>query len=177
MKPTAVKYYAFAISFIFISFMILSVAKDMPRLPERIPVHFDNGGAPNGWDNKNSLWTMVLVPIAITLMLFLINRFIPKLRKYPSMINSPGVRRILQLPEEKQQPYWEMLSAFFAVFSSSINLLFLIIIHSSIQIGLGKMQLLSPLTLWISIGIMFVIVTYFMVSLNRLSKKMVQGTL
>ncbi|MGO9777204.1 MAG: DUF1648 domain-containing protein [Terracidiphilus sp.] len=52
------------------------------RLPDRIPIHFDNAGHPNNWGSPTSF---IFLPI-LSLALFL---FLTAIARFPSMFNYP----------------------------------------------------------------------------------------
>ena len=42
------------------------IRPSLPRLPERIPMHFNRLGKPDRWDSPDSLWIMLGVQIAFS---------------------------------------------------------------------------------------------------------------
>ncbi|HEX8320402.1 DUF1648 domain-containing protein [Longimicrobium sp.] len=85
-----------------------------PRLPERIPIHFDLAGNPDGWAST-SLLSWFLLPLIATAMagfLFVIGR-VSEYR--PELWNVPEKPRFLALPAEARAPIVARLRAFLAL--------------------------------------------------------------
>jgi hypothetical protein len=61
-------------------------------LPERIPIHFDLAGNPNGWGSPKGLMILVVMAVAVYLMMGIVAR-------YPGAFNYP----VKVLPEFRAQ--------------------------------------------------------------------------
>jgi uncharacterized membrane protein len=46
-----------------------------PRLPERVPMHFDLDGTPNRWDSRGSWWFLPVIGTVIPLLLIGLGRW------------------------------------------------------------------------------------------------------
>jgi uncharacterized membrane protein len=93
-----------------------------PRLPERIPIHFDLAGNPDGWAST-SLLSWFLLPLIATAMagfLFVIGR-VSEYR--PELWNIPEKPRFLALPAEARAPIAARLRAFLALMAVMITAL------------------------------------------------------
>ena len=85
-----------------------------PRLPGRIPIHFDLAGNPDAWAST-SLLSWFLLPLIATAMagfLFVIGR-VSEYR--PELWNVPEKPRFLALPAEARAPIAARLRAFMAL--------------------------------------------------------------
>lgn len=61
-----------------------------PRLPERVPMHFDWDGTPNRWDSKDSWWVLPIIGTLIPLLLvFLGGTVVRRAAVKPDGINVP----------------------------------------------------------------------------------------
>lgn len=61
-----------------------------PRLPERVPMHFDWDGTPNRWDSKESWWVLPVIGTLIPLLLvFLGGPVVRRAAVKPDGINVP----------------------------------------------------------------------------------------
>jgi uncharacterized membrane protein len=52
-------------------------------LPDRIPIHFDLAGHPNGWGTPATLWILCAVPVGLYLFLGVMKTRLLKAAKYP----------------------------------------------------------------------------------------------
>ena len=64
------------------------------RLPERIPIHFNASGQPDGWGTPRMLWLMPAVATVTYLLMTLVARY-PSAFNFP-MRTTPAVRRQLE---------------------------------------------------------------------------------
>jgi uncharacterized membrane protein len=69
------------------------------RLPERIPVHFDGMGNPNGWGSSQSLPLLPLIAIGVYLLLTMVSRF-PAYFNYPVKVTEENRERLQSLTIE-----------------------------------------------------------------------------
>lgn len=91
-----------------------------PRLPARIPIHFDLAGKPDGWVGT-SLLSWFLLPLIATAMagfLFVMGR-VSEYR--PELWNVPEKPRFLALPAEARAPIAARLRAFMALMAVVIT--------------------------------------------------------
>jgi len=52
-----------ALGLAFYSFFLIKT--NMPRLPERIPTHFNAAGEANGWGSPDSLWVLLVLQVLV----------------------------------------------------------------------------------------------------------------
>jgi uncharacterized membrane protein len=85
-----------------------------PSLPERIPIHFDLAGNPDGWA-RTSLLSWFLLPLIATAVaaLVLVAGRVSEYR--PELWNVPEKPRFLALPAEARAPIVARLRAFMAL--------------------------------------------------------------
>lgn len=56
------------------------------QLPERIPIHFDINGNPDGWSKKAMLWILPAIFVGTVVMLQVISKMSPDNFNYPVQI-------------------------------------------------------------------------------------------
>jgi len=142
------------------------------RLPDRIPIHFDGSGIPNGWGGKSNLYIFLAVALGLTALMYGINLLIPKMRKRPQWLNIPNKDKFLALPEEKQQVYWDLVAEYMAGTAASINLVFLILTWGTIQVALQKWQAMPGWTLWTLVILVLGINALYLPRMITLPKKL-----
>ena len=89
------------------------------RLPERIPIHFDHAGNPNGWGQPSSLLILPAVTLGVYLALTIVTQF-PRAFKNPKRVTDENWERLEHLTLEmipwlKMELVW--LFAWFQWFS------------------------------------------------------------
>lgn len=153
----------------------LFIRASYPRLPERIPMHFDLAGRPDRWSGRGGVIALLVVPVVITAVLYLLIRHLPRLGANPRYLNIPRKEEFLRLPPEKREVYWELLKEFIAGITAAVNLLFYLIIRGTVRIALGGSTLL-PLKAMLPalIGLALILVFYFW-RLLTLPGKLIRG--
>lgn len=68
-----------------------------PELPDRIPVHFDASGTPDGWGKKATIWILPVITVVISLALILLPGFAPRSINYPVPITAANADRQFKL--------------------------------------------------------------------------------
>ena len=66
------------------------------RLPDRIPIHFDIAGHPNGWGSPSSFIFLPILSLALLLFLTVIARF-PSMFNYPVEVTEANRNRMQSL--------------------------------------------------------------------------------
>lgn len=136
-------------------------------LPDRIPVHFGFNGQPDRWTDKGwELAVLILMPLFMTALLYGLTALG---RKHTGLLNVPDKEKLLALPAEKQEPFWQMLWEFMAALSVTLSLLFFSIVYSMAQVAQGAASGLS----WIFLaatGLMFLCIIVYIMRLRRVVK-------
>src|SRR5690349_22467499 len=96
------------------------------ELPEQIPVHFDLSGTPDDYGSRSRILILPLVAIIIYSLLFLKYRF-QHLIKYPVPVTPENRFKLLSLTFQM-----------FRMIRLSVAVLFLVLIVSTVQVGLGE---------------------------------------
>ncbi|MCK9203740.1 MAG: DUF1648 domain-containing protein [Bacteroidales bacterium] len=63
-----------------------------PKLPDMVPSHFNEWGAPDNWENKSSVWSLLGITVFIYALLTFIN-FIPHRFNFPVRITPQNALR------------------------------------------------------------------------------------
>jgi uncharacterized membrane protein len=69
------------------------------RLPERIPIHFDGAGNPNGWGHPRTFLILPLVTLGLYLVITLVAQF-PAALNYPVRVTAENRARLERLALE-----------------------------------------------------------------------------
>ncbi|MDZ7317241.1 MAG: DUF1648 domain-containing protein [candidate division KSB1 bacterium] len=102
-----------------------------PRLPSRIPTHFDNRGQINGWGSKESVWLLPATAFVLFVLLSFAHRF-------PNLMNFP----VRVTPENAQRQY-DLARTFLRVIKASMLFLFLLLQWMTLSAALGLQTLLN----------------------------------
>jgi len=86
-----------------------------PRLPGRIPVHFNASGNADCWAEKSrGLWfALPIVALGLTGLMYLMSLAVSGARHNPRWLNIPHKAQFLALPPERQAPVWQELGMMF----------------------------------------------------------------
>ncbi len=153
----------------------LSVKAAYPRLPERIPMHFDMAGRPDRWSGRSGLLVLLVIPVVMTGIFYLLIRLVPRFGANPRYLNIPHKAEFLRLPPEKQNFYWTLYREFFAGLTAALNLLFYLIIRATVQIATGQLSLLPfKLVLPALVALALIMLFYFW-RLITLPGKLIRG--
>jgi len=155
--------------------MGMAVTAAYPRLPARVPMHFDLAGRPDRWSGRSGLVVLVVFAAVMTGILYLIIRLTPKWAINPRYLNIPRKEEFLRLPAEKQAAYWAVYREFFAGLAAAINLLFYLILRGTIRIAEGSASLL-PFKLMIpALVVMGLVLVYYTRRLIVMPGRLVRG--
>ena len=115
------------------------VAIAYPKLPDRIPVHFNLHGEPDNWSQKSSFvtWYSAFVLCMNGLLLVVFPRL---LRKTPeSLINIPWKDYWFSTSERKQEAFEKTHTMLF-ITGAYVNLILLGIYHSIVRAALQETE-------------------------------------
>ena len=119
-------------------------------LPEKVPVHFNGKGMPDGYAGKWTIWTL---PLIAAFMYFLF-RYI---NQSPHTFNYP-----VKITEENAAIQYRIATRMGWTLSAIINCLLLYIGWGSIQSALGKTEGLSNWIFWGLMLLLFICIGYFL---------------
>ena len=108
-------------------------------LPERIPIHFDLAGTPNGWGSRVSFLILPAIGIATIGLLYYVLRFATRVPiRNPTLLNIPDKKRFLELPEHEQRWVMEPLNDMADYMVALLSILFLVIQVSMYRAAHGQ---------------------------------------
>ena len=146
-----------------------------PKLPERFPSHFDLAGNPDRWSGRGAFLIIVAVPFILTLVFYILIRFMPRLAGNPQRLNIPHKQEFLKLPAEKQMVYWTLLQEFFAGLMAAINLLFYLIIRGTVRVAAGQTGVLPLSSMLPALAAMALLMIFYFRRMFTLPGKLVRG--
>ncbi|MEI7657699.1 MAG: DUF1648 domain-containing protein [Phycisphaerae bacterium] len=119
-----------------------------PRLPDRIPIHFDMSGTPDGWAAKSAATWFLLPGLATLLTLALMGAglvMIPALARHkPQLINIPSKERFLALDADARAAAIAPLGTFMLFEATLLCGLFLWIVEMSGRVATGAATTAQP---------------------------------
>jgi uncharacterized membrane protein len=142
-----------------LSFLIILIALPLlsyNNLPERIPVHFNGAGTPDGYGSRSSMWILPATGAFLWLLLTVVEAF-------PQIYNFP-----VKITPENAVTQYRMATRLIRILKTTILILFTFICYQTIKVaggmasGLGKAFL--PVFLLVTFGI---IIIYIVRSLNN----------
>lgn len=143
-----------------------------PRLPERIPIHFDLSGQPDRWETRSFASWFMLPAIAAALALFL-HAVSPYATRHPELWNLPDKRRFLALDEAAQAPIVARMQEFVAFVGVVVTALLGVIQAGIYRASVGAARGL-PVWALAAIGAFLLVVTVAGVRLNAAVGRMVR---
>ena len=146
-----------------------------PKLPARFPSHFGLAGNPDRWSGKGAFLAIVAIPFILTLVFYILIRFMPRLASSPQRLNIPHKEEFLKLPAEKQLVYWALLQEFLAGLIAVINLLFYLIIRGTVRVAAGQASLLPLRSMLPALAAMALLMIYYFRRMFTLPGKLVRG--
>jgi uncharacterized membrane protein len=146
-----------------------------PKLPERFPSHFNLAGNPDRWSGKAAFLIIVAVPFILTIVFYILIRFMPRLASSPQRLNIPHKEEFLKLPAEKQMVYWTLLQEFLAGLMAAINLLFFLIIRGTVRVAAGQASLLPLSSMLPALAAMALLIIYYFRRMFTLPGKLIRG--
>ena len=116
------------------------IKTNIPRLPARIPTHFNAAGEANGWGSPDTLWFLLLVQV-LTCGLLLAVPLIG--RRYPGSVNL-GRRRLSDFGPEVRARIMPFFTDMMGTLSVLLGLLFSFLLHGIIQAASSSQPHFSP---------------------------------
>jgi uncharacterized membrane protein len=129
---------------VFYSFFLIKT--NIPRLPARIPTHFNAAGEADGWGSPDTLWVLLLAQ-ALTCGLFLA---VPLLaRRFPGTVNV-GFRRLSDFTPGQRERIMPFLTDMMGYMSVLLGLFFCILLRDIIHAASSSHPHISP---WWELGL------------------------
>ncbi len=103
-----------------------------PLLPEEVPTHYGLHGPPDSWGRKSTIFTVPTVQAGVVALLLVLSLLV---KHYPRMYNFPIDPKTLS--DRTRDELYRQTGDLFLVIGISINLLFLCIVVTNINVALG----------------------------------------
>jgi uncharacterized membrane protein len=148
------------------------IKTNIPRLPARIPTHFNAAGKANRWGSPDSLWVLLVFQVLIC-GLFLA---VPLLgRRYPDSVNL-GTRKLSDLTPAQRERVMPLFSDMMGYMSVLLGLLFSVLLRENIHAALSSHPHLSPWWgLWVCLAGFAATVIYYLRRINAAADEMPPG--
>ena len=144
------------------SFFLIQIS--IPKLPPRIPTHFNAAGVADGWGGPNNLWAL-LGAQALVCVVFLVVPYIGQ--RFPSTVHI-GARRLSDFPPAQRSRMLQMLTDMGACLSIVVNAFFCYALHEVIQAAAQPIPHFDPRwPLGLLVGSALSIILYYLVRFRR----------
>jgi uncharacterized membrane protein len=143
-------------AFLFLVFQIILPLIYYNHLPERIPVHFNGAGQPDGYGSRSTLWILPATSLFLYLLLTILEAF-------PYIYNFP-----VEITPDNAVTQYTLATRLIRILKTVLLIIFSFISYKTIKtstgetVGLGKAFL--PVFLLLTFG---VVVIYIVRSLNN----------
>ena len=116
------------------------IKTNIPRLPARIPTHFNAAGEANGWGSPDTLWFLLLVQVVICGLLLAM----PLIGlRYPGSVHL-GRRTLSDFGPEVRARIMPFFTDMMGTMSVLLGLLFSFLLHGIIQAASSSQPHFSP---------------------------------
>ncbi len=155
------------VSFLLLIYSFFLIQTGLPKLPARIPTHFNSAGRADGWGSPGSLW-IIFVAQALTCAVFLLVPYLGQ--KYPNSVHL-GLRRLTDFPVSQRVAILTMMNEMVGYLSVVMNLLFVLMLHEIIQAAQQSVPHFQMLWLLVlGAGGTFAILWYYLGKFRRIEK-------
>ena len=120
----------------------------IPKLPPRIPVHFNAAGVANGWGSPDTLW-FLLGAQALTTLVFLIVPYFSQ--RNPRAVHF-GSRKLSDLSPAQRARMISLLNDMAAYLSTVVNLFFVIMLLQIVKAATDPHPRIHPLLPMVLLG-------------------------
>jgi uncharacterized membrane protein len=160
---------------VFLALTTYTVLSAYPRLPGRIPVHFNIAGDPDRWGEKSEILILVAVVWGLNILLYAFAVSMPRLARNPQRLNIPHKQEFLKLPVEKQALYWDLLREFMTGMTVAVNLVFYLLVHATLEVVVGKATSFPVKDMWAGLLVLALMLIFYLPRLFTLPGKLIRG--
>lgn len=146
-----------------------------PKLPPRIPAHFNFAGEADRWGGKEGVVGIAVLAWGMTIIFYLLAHNMRRLKRKPHSLNIPHKEQFLKLPEEKQSIYWDLVKEFLVGLMVGTNLLWVLLVRGTLRIITGEMSVLSFETMLPALAVMILMLIVYLRRMYTLPGKLVRG--
>ena len=145
----------------------LVIYRVMPRLPERIPTHYNWAGHPTAWGSPDVLWTMLIAQVAGTALILTV----PAIgRRAPQFVNL-GTRRLSDFPPAARERIMPLLGDLCGWLAVLYCFLFSLLIRDLIRAGFDPRQSPGFWVVWAFLAATAAVVIYYLRQFNRIARQ------
>jgi uncharacterized membrane protein len=150
-------------SVVLIAYSFFLIQTSLPRLPSRIPTHFDLEGKPNGWSDPHTLWFLLAIQALVTGVMLVIPYVA---RRAPSLVNL-GFHKLSDYPPEAQQRVMPMVYDMSGIMGLLSSFLFTVLIRDIVHIAMTPGTRQNAWIVWFYIVSLLLVVIFYVVRINR----------
>ncbi len=155
------------VSILLLIYSYFLIRTHLPKLPARIPTHFNSAGVADGWGSPGSLW-LILGAQALTCAIFLV---VPLLgQRYPDTVHL-GLRRLSDFPAPERAGILTMVNQMAGYLNVVLNLFFVFMLREIIRAAeqpARHLQVFWPVVL--AMGGTAAILWYYLAKFRKLGK-------
>ncbi len=148
-----------------------------PRLPNRIPIHFDFEGVPNRWTERGPEFAMLFImPWFVCGVLYTVWASLGYFRRHPELGNLP--KRYRGLPPEQVAPFFDALRGAVLAMATAMLLLFAAVLYGTLQVALGAQERLPVWATWpglVLIGVVVIVGSIRVFAMSRRPPSLREG--
>lgn len=144
-----------SLSYIVVLLLICIPAYYYNQLPDKIPIHFDGSGNPDGYGKKEMIW---LLPAIGLVMFFVLNQ----VTKHPHSFNY-----LKPITEANALHQYTLASRMMRVLNFITSSIFCFITWQSIRVALGQASGLGSLFLFVSLAVMTGVIGFYVYKSNK----------
>jgi uncharacterized membrane protein len=127
-----------------------------PELPERIPIHFDAAGRPDGWAGKSAWWWFALPALATAigaLLAFGLPRWMVAMARSNSpWLNVPRKQQFMALPVDARERAIRAPLPWLTALACCVQVLIGWIVHGSARVASGEWDVLPAPPSFVLVG-------------------------
>lgn len=105
------------------------IESSLPRLPARIPIHFNLAGEPNGWGASQTLWLLLGFQVLLAMLMLSMPYWG---RRFPRSVHF-GTRSLDDFTSEQRERVWPLLKQMAGWMAVATSLFFVSLIRESIH--------------------------------------------
>ncbi|HXH48691.1 MAG TPA: DUF1648 domain-containing protein [Terriglobia bacterium] len=140
------------------------IQSSIPRLPARIPTHFNMSGEPNGWGPPHMLWLLLAFQVLLAVLMLSISFWG---RRFPGSVHL-GTRSLRDFTPEQRERVWPLLDQMAGWMGVATSLFFVYLIRESIRAAESpNPQFHSGRAPLVFAGAMAGLAIYFVSRINR----------
>jgi uncharacterized membrane protein len=145
--------------------LVALTAANYGSLPDKIPVHFNFSGTPDGWSDKGlGAW---MIPIVAVVMNLIFGGSMWVVRNKPAWVNVPRKAEFMALSADARAPINDMVARFVLWMAVLVEVLLIYIQAGMVAVALGAWK---TLPVWPSFAIIGGFVVYISIMYVRISR-------